>query len=99
LTFFYIAASISEDMSEKKQKNTGTASAPLFAKENLVLMLAGMVVIVIGMFLMKGGASTDPNIFSKEEVYSSTRITVAPIIILIGFAIEGYAIFRKPKGE
>ena len=84
-------------MSEKKQKTSATANAPLFEKENLVLMLVGVIIIVIGMFLMKGGASTDPNVFNKEEVYSSTRITVAPVVILIGFAIEGYAIFRKSK--
>ena len=31
-----------------------------------------------------------------NEVYSFRRITLAPIVILAGFAIEIYAIFRKP---
>jgi len=69
---------------------------PLFHKENYLLMLAGIVVMVIGFFLMKGGKS-DPNNFEPNEVYSQTRITVAPIVILIGLAIEVVAIFRKPK--
>jgi hypothetical protein len=30
-------------------------------------------------------------------VYSFRRITLAPIIILIGLGIEVYAIFKKPK--
>jgi hypothetical protein len=30
-------------------------------------------------------------------VYSTTRITVAPILILLGFVIEIYAIFKKSK--
>jgi hypothetical protein len=30
-------------------------------------------------------------------VYSTTRITIAPILILLGLGIEVFAIFRKPK--
>jgi len=61
-------------------------------------MLAGIILIAIGMFLMAGGASNDPNVFLKNEVYSKTRITVAPILIMAGLIVEIYAIFRKPKG-
>lgn len=60
-------------------------------------MLAGLVVIAIGMFLMAGGASTDPAVFNKDEVYSARRITVAPILILAGLGIEIFAIFKKKK--
>ena len=69
-----------------------------FSKDNYLWMLAGIIVIAIGMFLMAGGASKDPSVFSKNEVYSKTRITVAPILIMLGLVIEIYAIFRKPKG-
>ena len=44
-----------------------------------------------------GGGSDDPNVFNKDEVYSTRRITIAPIIILLGIAIEIYAIFRQNK--
>lgn len=60
-------------------------------------MLAGAVVIIIGMFLMAGGKSDNPAVFNKDEVYSTTRITIAPILILLGLVIEIYAIFKKPK--
>ena len=60
-------------------------------------MLIGIVVIAIGMFLMSGGASKDPTVFNKDEVYSFRRITLAPLIILAGLVIEIYAIFRNPK--
>lgn len=60
-------------------------------------MLAGLAVIALGMILMAGGKSTDPNVFNKDEVYSTTRITIAPILILAGLVIEIYAIFKKPK--
>lgn len=60
-------------------------------------MLIGVGVLIVGFLLMAGGGSNDPNVFNKEEVYSARRITIAPIIILIGLAIEIYAIFRQPK--
>lgn len=69
----------------------------IFSKDNYMWMAIGAVVITIGMFLMAGGASTDPNVFNKDEVYSTTRITIAPILILAGLVIEIYAIFKKPK--
>ncbi|HVF96630.1 MAG TPA: DUF3098 domain-containing protein [Flavisolibacter sp.] len=69
----------------------------LFDKENLKWMLIGVAVLILGFVLMAGGGSADPNVFNKEEVYSTRRITIAPIIILIGLAIEIYALFRQPK--
>ena len=78
-------------MSDKK----GTAS--IFSKDNYKWMLLGLVIMAIGMFLLSGGKSTDPNVFDKSKVYSATRITIAPILILAGLVIEIFAIFRKPK--
>jgi hypothetical protein len=75
-------------------KNT---SPSIFSKDNYMWMLAGLIVMTIGMFLLAGGKSTDPNVFDKNAVYSTTRITVAPLLILAGLVIEILAIFRKPK--
>ncbi|HEY4063344.1 MAG TPA: DUF3098 domain-containing protein [Puia sp.] len=72
-------------------------NAPLFGKENYRWMLIGIVIIALGLFLMGGGKSKDPNVFNPKEVYSFTRITLAPILILGGFALEIFAIFRKDK--
>jgi hypothetical protein len=69
--------------------------SPLFGKHNYLLMLAGAVVMAIGMLLMSGGKSADPNMFKYEEVYSTARVTIAPILILLGLGIEVYAIFKK----
>lgn len=77
-------------MSDKK------TTPSIFDKENYTWMLIGLVVIAIGMFLLSGGASKDPAVFDKSEVYSFRRITVAPILILAGLVIEIYAIFKKP---
>ena len=85
-------------------KKTGSAlkaskqnAAPLFGKENYRWMLIGLVIVALGLFLMGGGKSKDPNVFNPNEVYSFTRITVAPILILGGFVVEIFAIFRKDK--
>jgi hypothetical protein len=69
--------------------------APLFGKTNYLLMIAGAVVIGLGMILMAGGKSSDPNVFNPNEVYSITRITVAPVLIVLGLVLEVYAIFKK----
>lgn len=68
----------------------------LFDKGNYMWMIAGVIVILIGFILMAGGKSEDPTKFNYEEIYSARRITIAPMLILIGFAIEVYAIMKKP---
>ena len=78
---------------DKKQ----TAVKGLFGKENYMMMLGGLIVLAIGFFLMAGGKSDDPNVFNDDEVYSTTRITIAPILIIAGFVIEIFAIMKKSK--
>lgn len=83
-------------MAETK-KTVVTERTVLFTKDNYLWMAIGAVVIAIGMMLMSGGKNQDPNTFDKNVVYSTTRITIAPIVIILGFVIEIYAIFRKPR--
>jgi hypothetical protein len=71
-------------------------SLAFFSKTNYVWMLVGAALIIVGMLLMSGGKSADPNVFNQNEVYSFRRITLAPIVIIIGFIVEVYAIFKKP---
>ena len=80
-----------------KEKNQPITKTNLFGKENYIWMLAGLVVLALGFFLMAGGKSTDPKVFDTKEVYSTTRITIAPILIIAGFIIEIIAIMKKPK--
>ncbi|HMG67391.1 MAG TPA: DUF3098 domain-containing protein [Chitinophagaceae bacterium] len=88
-------------MAEKKSSTAAskeTKSYPIFEKDNYLWMLGGIVIMAIGLILMVGGKSDDPNQFHPEQVYSTTRITIAPILILGGLVLEIFAIFRKPKG-
>ena len=65
-------------------------------RENYKLLAIGFCVIVLGFILMLGGKSDNPNQFS-EEIFSFRRITLAPIVVLAGFAFEIWAIMKKPK--
>jgi hypothetical protein len=80
-------------------KNSGPSDPAGFAlgKENLKLMLIGLVIIIFGFALMTGGKSTDPNVFNKEVIFSFRRITLAPLVVMFGFLFEIYAIMKKPK--
>lgn len=80
-----------------KNQNNTEATSKLFGKDNYIWMLSGLAVIIIGFFLMSGGKSADPTQFKEEEIYSITRITIAPILVLLGIALQGFAIMKKPK--
>ncbi len=69
-----------------------------FERINFIIMLVGIAVIGLGYLLMVGGGSDDPNVFS-EEIFSFRRLTLAPIVILIGFAIEVVAMLYTPKNK
>ncbi len=82
-------------MSDKRQPAPPPQN--LFSKDNYIWVIIGIIIMAIGVFLMAGGKSDNPNVFNYNEVYSKTRITVAPILILLGLSIEVYAIFKKQK--
>lgn len=69
------------------------ARMPL-GRRNYVLMLIGLGVIVVGFVLMSGGGSDDPAVFN-EKMFSFRRITLAPIVVIAGFAFEIYAIMSR----
>ncbi len=68
-----------------------------FRKINYQLLVVGVVVVAIGYLLMIGGGAEDPNDFFEEELFSTRRITVAPMTILIGFIIVLVGIMKKSK--
>jgi hypothetical protein len=84
-------------MSKDKKQVQPASGNSLFTKDNYIWMAAGLLVMALGFILMSGGKSADPKAFSDSEVYSTTRITIAPILIIAGLVIEIFAIMKKPK--
>ncbi|TBX70681.1 DUF3098 domain-containing protein [Flavobacterium silvisoli] len=68
----------------------------LFDKVNYKILLIGIVVIGIGFILMSGGGSNDPKVWN-DAVFNFQRIRLAPTVVLIGFGITIYSIFKKSK--
>ena len=72
-------------------------SKPLpFGKSNYIIVLIGIALIALGMILMIGGGSDDPDVFNPK-MFDFQHITLAPILVLIGFVVEIVAIFWKKK--
>ena len=82
-------------MKNKKSKNTPPKQEFIFRRKNYIVMFTGLAVIALGFILMSGGGSDDPQVFNPD-IYSFRRIRLAPAIVLIGFAIEVYAILMNP---
>lgn len=66
---------------------------PLTLK-NYVLLIVGFVIIVIGFALMAGGGSHTAEEFDYS-IFSWRRISLAPIVVIAGFAFEIYAILKR----
>ena len=78
-------------------KNNEQKPEFLFDKINYKFLLIGIVVIAVGFILMSGGGSEDPKVFNEAELFSFRRIRLAPTLVLIGFGITIYSIFKKSK--
>ncbi len=83
-------------MSKAKQKQqTPVRREFVFQKKNYLFMFIGLALISIGFILMSGGGSDDPNVFNPE-IYNFRRIRLAPTLVLMGLAVEIYAILLNP---
>lgn len=73
-----------------EKKEAATSNKFVFGKQNYILLAASFVVLVIGFVLMYG--PDDP-----VKKYDFQRLTLAPIVVMLGFAIAGFSIFHKDK--
>lgn len=70
----------------------------VFSRINFILMLIGLAFLALGYLLMIGGKSEDPNVFN-DALFSFQRVTLSPVLLVIGFIIEGVAIMYRPKNK
>ena len=69
-----------------------------FERRNYVFFLAGIALLVVGYLLMSGGGVEDPNEFS-EEIFSVRRITVAPLMVMLGYGVIFFSILKRFPAE
>lgn len=69
----------------------------VFDRSNYKFLFIGLGLNVVGFLLMIGGAAPSPDEFNAEELFSHRRITLAPIVIVLGYAVILYSIMKKPK--
>ena len=70
-----------------------------FTATNYRLLLIGLAIVAVGFILMAGGGNGDPNAFDESAIFSPRRITVAPIVVLVGYLFVVYAILKKTGGK
>lgn len=66
-------------------------------KENYLIIIGGVVLVLLGFVLMSGGGADDPDVFVKEELFSFRRITLAPFLVILGYVVVLYGILKRPK--
>lgn len=77
-----------------ENKNDGFA----LPKKNILYIIAGFAVMLVGYLLMAGGGSDDPNVFNAD-MFSFRRMVIAPVVILAGMAFEIWAIMHVSKKD
>ncbi|REE01276.1 DUF3098 domain-containing protein [Marinoscillum furvescens] len=60
-----------------------------FQKVNYIIMLAGVLTLIVGFFIM--GSDSEPYGFGF------LGLTLGPIVVMLGFLIQFVAILYKPK--
>jgi len=85
-------------MGKKNFKSNEDGNMFALSQKNLRLVALGVIIVVIGFFLVSGGGSDDPNVFSNA-IFDFRRIVLAPLIMLFGYLFIIYAILKKPKNE
>ena len=75
-----------------ENKNDGFA----LPKKNILYIIAGFAVMLVGYLLMSGGGSDNPNVFNAD-MFSFRRMAIAPVVILAGMVFEIWAIMHVGK--
>lgn len=59
----------------------------VFTKSNYQILFAAIAVIATGFLLMSG----------TTDIYDTRKIVIAPLVVLAGFALGFFAIFKKNR--
>ncbi len=84
-------------MSKNSSLQEGRNAFP-FERKNYLFFLVGLGLLALGYVLMSGGGVEDPNEFS-EAIFSTRRITIAPLTVLLGYGVIFYSILKRFPAE
>jgi hypothetical protein len=95
-------------MKKKAIKKSNQKSVPtqkntfVFKKRNYQFMFLGLALIAIGFILMTGAdANTIDGVYNPDfwnpDIFSWRRIRLAPFLVILGLAIQIYAIMTKSE--
>lgn len=70
----------------------------LFSKINYMIIGLGLMMVIIGFFLMSGGHNESEE-WNADVIYSFVRITISPLVILSGLGVVIFAIFKSSEEE
>jgi len=70
-------------------KSDAKTATFVFDKSNYTWLIIAIAVVAFGFILMSG----------TTDIYSNTKIVVAPLVVLAGFGIGFYAILKKPSAN
>jgi hypothetical protein len=76
---------MSKEKISAKKVDANVESNFVFGKQNYLIMIVGILVITAGFILMAG----------SDDIFNFQKLTLAPILVLLGFVIEIYAIMKK----
>ena len=80
-------------MSTSNNLHEGRNAFP-FERRNYLFFLLGIALLVVGYLLMSGGGVEDPNEFS-EAIFSTRRITLAPLTVMAGDGVIFHRILKR----
>ncbi len=88
---------VAKVVQKNKPKAAVVAPEPtfIFGRINYIYMLIGAACLAIGLALMSGGAMPDPDTWDDSLIYSFRRITLAPMIMIVGLILLIIAIFKR----
>ncbi len=81
---------------EQQQTGVKTGSGLHFHRNNYLLFVAGILLLVLGNILLSGGGSDDPEVFNPE-IFNSQRLVIAPLTLMAGFVAIGFSIMWRFK--
>lgn len=92
------AENVGYAINRRNKNNSSPKKEIIFSKDNYIIIAIGLAIVIVGFFLMSGGTNA-PDEWKAEEIYSFTRITLAPFVILAGLGVIIIAIFKSSGGS